>query len=348
MKKLIIAGLSLIILLNINSRGLAQEYDSIIHTTFLEETEGIVILKNYGGLLPLHHSNIKILTLIDPAPPGSDISSFGTIKNSLSDSVKIYSAMGANASISLAVDSMFKEAVAKARWADVAIVFVGQANSFNGDGDVLRNRDIQNQSRLIRAVYEANPNTIVVLQTASAVDIEDWAFDIPAIIQAWTPKQESGAAIADVLFGNIDPSGKLPFRWTMNENQNFMTRFPFGHGLSYTTIGIGKLMMRRNQDGSGWTATVETKNMGSRTGTEFLHVYVNHHERKTSMTERQLKAFRRVKLQAGQKKIVSIQLPYEAFSSLSKEMNTWNIDPGLYDILVGTSAEDIKLRKTIE
>ncbi|MCK5338478.1 MAG: glycoside hydrolase family 3 C-terminal domain-containing protein, partial [Bacteroidales bacterium] len=242
------------------------------------------------------------------------------------------------------MDLMIAGAVEKAKRADVAIVFIGQPVS---DGNARQYCNIPNQSRLIRAVYEANPNTIVVLQTVSAVDIEDWAFDIPTIIQAWTPKQESGTAIAEVLFGQINPDGKLPFTWAMNENQNFDSRFPFGHGLSYTTFGIGKLMMNRSRDGSGWTATVEIRNVGDRAGTETLQLYVRNPESDAGVAEKDLKAFKMVTLFPGQKKTVAISVPYSSFEYYDVESSSRTIDPGKYKILIGTSAEDIKLIKTI-
>jgi hypothetical protein len=210
------------------------------------------------------------------------------------------------------IDNMIANAVKKARRADVAIIFVKQPrNFFEYDQNVRGHHCIPNQSRLIRAVYEANPNTIVVLQTGHSVDIEDWAFDIPAIIQAWTPRQESGAEIAEVLFGELNPSSK-------------------------------------NQNGSGWIATVEIRNLGPRAGTEVLQLYIRDPESRVIKPLKELKAYKRVTLFPGQKKTVAIPLPYEAFSYYNEEDGGWTIDPGKYEVLIGTSSEEIKLRKTIE
>ncbi|NQT77740.1 MAG: glycoside hydrolase family 3 C-terminal domain-containing protein [Bacteroidetes bacterium] len=246
------------------------------------------------------------------------------------------------------IDNMIANAVEKARRADVTIIFVRQPLDFEYNHNSRGLYCIPNQSRLIRAVYEANPNTIVVLQTNDSVDIEAWVFDIPAIIQAWTPRQKSGAEIAEVLFGEVNPGSKLPHRWVMSENQNFDTRFPLGYGMTYTTFGIGKLMMRRNQNDSGWIATVEIRNVGERAGSETLQVYINDPERDIEKAEKELMAFKRVTLFPGQKKTVAIPLPYEAFSYYNEEDGRWTIDPGKYEILIGTSSEEIKLRKTIE
>ncbi len=243
---------------------------------------------------------------------------------------------------------LIRDAVEKATRADVAILFVNQPLIYRNDERIEPSYIIPNQSKLIRKVYEANPNTIVVLQTDSAVDIEDWVFDIPSIIQAWSPAEENGTAIAEVLFGYENPSSKLPFRWTMNENQNFDTRFPSGYGMTYTTFGIGKLLMKRKNDGSGWLATVEISNVGGRAGTECLQLFVRNKESDIKNEKRELRAIKLVTLLPGQKKTVSIDVPYKAFEYHDSEAGQQTIDPGKYEIMVGTSAEDIKLIRTIE
>jgi len=243
---------------------------------------------------------------------------------------------------------LIREAVEKAGRADVAIMFVKQALTYGDDGSVENSYIIPNQSKLIRTVYETNPNTIVVLQTDSAVDIENWAFDIPAIIQAWAPDRDNGDELAEIIFGTSNPEGKLPFRWTMRENQNYDTRFPYGHGLTYSIFGIGKLLMKRNRDGSGWVATVETRNVGGRAGTETLQLYIRLPESDIEKTNMEIKAFKKLTLFPGQKKTVAIQMPYSSFEYYNDEQGRRTIDPGMYEILIGTSAEAIKLRKTIE
>jgi beta-glucosidase len=243
---------------------------------------------------------------------------------------------------------LIQEAVEKARRADVVVYFAKQPLIYEADGQVKKSKSIPEQSKMIRALYEANPNTIVVLRTDAAVDIESWAFDIPAIIQAWSPEQGDEREIAEVLFGQINPDGKLPFRWTMNWNQNFDTRFACGFGMTYTTFGIGKLMMKRNRDGSGWTATVEIRNVGDRAGTETLQVFVRPKDSDLNWPEQEVKAIKEVTLFPNQKKTVAIQLPYSAFEYFDDEAAEQNIEAGKYEVLVGTSAEDIKLIKTIE
>jgi len=274
--------------------------------------------------------------------------------------------------------NMIADAVEKARRADVAIVFAGLSDRFECEGSDRDHWSIPAQSRLIRAVYEANPNTVVVLQTGGPVDIEAWAFDVPAIIQAWYPGQEGGRAIAEVLFGQYNPTGRLPFTWNMDishypamegykspsmrawylegiytgyrymDKQNFRPRFPFGHGLSYTTFGIGKLLMNRQRNGDGWMATVEVLNMGDRAGTETLQVYIRDPESSADKAFKELKAFKQVTLLPWQKETVAIPLPYRAFEYYDTGKGRWTIDPGMYQVMVGTSAEDIKLVRTIE
>lgn len=239
---------------------------------------------------------------------------------------------------------LLSDALEKARLADYAVVFVEQPG-VKGKVRGLH-AGIPDQSRLVRKVYEANPNTIVVLQTHSPVDIESWAFDIPAIIHAGPPCMNSGAEIADILFGNAYPTARISYRWAMNENQNYATRFPKGYGMNYTTIGVGKLMMRRERDNSGWLATAEIRNVGNRSGTEWLQIYLKYPGEISARQE--IKAFKAVSLLPGQKKTIGIHIPYEAFVQFDEAEKKDRILPGKYEVLLGKSAEDIKLRKTIE
>jgi beta-glucosidase len=244
--------------------------------------------------------------------------------------------------------NMMFDALEKAAKADLVMVFVGQTVNFNENGSLQPAYQIPRQSQMIKEIYEVNPNMVVVLQTQAAVNIESWAFNVPAIIQAGSPRLNDSKEIAAVLFGKKNPHGKLSYLWTMNWNQNYATRYPFGHGLSYSTIGIGKLMMRRNRDASGWTATVEVRNMGQRTGTEVLQIYIIRKNGGIMQFTDEMKTFKTVTLLPEQKKIVTIQLPYDVFKTYDPENDQWIIIPGLYEIRVGVSEEDIKLRKTIE
>lgn len=340
MKKII----SVVLFLMITIASFSQ---NDVKKTFIEETQGIVLLKNHGGILPLNQGEISSIAIIgkdiyysdgsatiSPDDPGSITTPLHGISRLAGDSINIY-----------ASTSMGQKAIDAAAMADVTIVFVSQPEVKTY---LEAYCDISPQSQMIRAIYETNPSTIVVLQTDSAVNIEDWAFDIPAIMQAWMPKAESGGEIASVLFGVEEPEGKMPFTWTMNENQNYEPRFPFGYGLTYTTIGIGKLMMRRERDASGWTATVETNNLGSRTGSEVLQLYINSIVNNLPEAELEIKAYNTVTLLPGQHKTVAIKVPYKRFEQYDHQSNTWVLEPGLYEILVGTSLGEIKLRKTIE
>lgn len=244
--------------------------------------------------------------------------------------------------------NMLWQAAERAKRADIAVVVIGQPAVFNTDGTIANATDIPRQSKLVRTVWEANPNTIVVLQTPGPVDIESWAFDVPVILQSGAPSAGSAREAVAALFDIKNPAGKLPYRWAMNANQNFATRFPFGHGLSYTTFGIGKLLMHRNRDGNGWTATIEIKNMSKRTGTEVLQLYVVRKQGHMPGWNSRIKAFKSVTLLPGHKKTVSISLPREAFRYFNTEDRQWQVEEGMYEILAGTSAENIKLRKTIE
>ncbi|HSG68154.1 MAG TPA: glycoside hydrolase family 3 C-terminal domain-containing protein [Bacteroidales bacterium] len=386
--------------------GAGKGSDADIHSLAMEAARNsLVLLKNHGGLLPLDPDSLKSIALIGPNlflarpyggvtnyDPPTAVSPYESIKDLLGDSLTIWTAKGSNLADDIAMyeaasddniqfeinEEMIADAVEKAGKSDVAIIFAGLSGNYEGMGTDRPGLELPVQSRLIRAVYEANPNTIVVLQSGAAVDIEDWVFDVPAIMQAWYPGLYGSRAIAEAIFGHFNPSGKLPFTWAKEESdypgltgyksksmrvwylegvylgyrhmdeKNIKARFPFGHGLTYTTFGIGKLMMNRKRDGSGWTATVEIVNMGSRTGTEVLQLYVKPLDHFNSRPEKELKAFKRVTLVPGQKKIVSIDLPVSSFDYYDHEKHAWTIDAGFYEILIATSAENIKLWKTVE
>ncbi len=274
-------------------------------------------------------------------------------------------------------EDLISIATYRAKHADVAIVFVGLSNRFESESFTGKGMDLPNQAKLIKEVVKANPNTIIVIETDSPVLIESWIKDVPAVIQAWYPGQESGNAVAEVLFGKYNPSGKLPFSLIRNNNDlpafdgymneglvgdyheeiyvgyRYLDRFkikplfPFGHGLSYTTIGIGKLLIRKGKNKNEFIATIEVRNFGDMAGTEVIQLYVHDPEGKVKRPEKELKGFARVTLEPGEKKVVRIPFNRDVFAYFNEETNQWTVEPGLYDILIGTSAGNIKLKKTI-
>ena len=275
-------------------------------------------------------------------------------------------------------EDLISAAVYHARLADVAIVFAGLSNRMESDGFDREQLELPCQDKLINAVVEANPNTIVVMQTGSPVVMEKWIRQVPAVLQAWYGGQEGGSAIAEVLFGEYNPSGRLPFTmgWKQNDypafngykNPNLVADysegiyvgyryfdkeeikplFSFGHGLSYSTIGIGKLQLRRRPGTYNYFATVEMTNMGDLKGSEVLQLYIYPLESKIKRSEKELKRFKRVTLEPGERIVVKIPFDRTDFAHYNEVIGKWQIEPGLYEVTIGTSAENIKLRKRIE
>ena len=206
----------------------------------------------------------------------------------------------------------------------------------------------------------------------------DWADRVPAIVEAWYPGQEGGNALADILFGDVNPSGHLPAtfekRWEDNpvyssyypdsgtnrihykegvfvgyrgyESRNVAPRFPFGHGLSYTTFRYANLSIRA-KDSAGvrlWTAMFDVTNTGARAGAAVAQVYVHQLRAPVPRPPKELKGFAKVMLEPGQTRHVTVPLDLRSLAYYDVTRSEWRADAGAYEILVGGSSADITLR----
>ena len=226
--------------------------------------------------------------------------------------------------------------------------------------------DIQlpaDQREFLQEIYKVNPNIIVVLVAGSSLAVNWMDEHIPAIVNAWYPGEQGGTAVADVLFGDFNPSGKLPVTFYKNTEQlpdfedysmkgrtyRYMTDkplFPFGYGLSYATFDVskGRLSKSSVMAGEGVKFTVQAKNTGNRDGAEVVQVYV----RKVGDTEgplKSLRGFRRVDLKAGESRTVSIELSPDAFEFFDTSTNTMRVVPGEYEIMYGNSSDTPEANK---
>ncbi|MGH7989563.1 MAG: glycoside hydrolase family 3 C-terminal domain-containing protein, partial [Limisphaerales bacterium] len=236
--------------------------------------------------------------------------------------------------------SPYADAVAAAKKSDVAIVCVSTHRT-EGEGHDRPSMDLPgNQADLIRAVAAANKNTIVVLNNGTPVTMKDWLAQVPAVIEGWLPGQEGGTALAAILFGDVNPSGKLPDTFAANrsdypdfgnfpgkngevnyaegiyvgyrhfDKDNIQPLFPFGYGLSYTTFGYKNLRLSQSQlapDGSV-TASVDITNTGKRAGEEVAELYIHDLHPKIDKPVRELKGFSKVALQPGETKTVQFTI----------------------------------------
>lgn len=269
-----------------------------------------------------------------------------------------------------------KEAAELAKKADTVILFTGLSNRFESESFDRNYLNLPQQEKLIKAVIKANPNTIVVNQTGAAILMEDWVEEVPAIIQAWYPGQEGGSAIADVLFGVVNPSGKLPvtflkgveqtpaFEGYKNESliadyqegiyvgyryldkNKLEPRFPFGHGLSYTSFVYSDLKVTAMENGK-YQVLLKIRNSGERDGSEVVQVYVSDPESSVERPPKELKGFAKVKLAAGEEKSVEIVLGPESFKFYDEKENKWRLEPGDFVIMVGSSSRDIRISENI-
>jgi beta-glucosidase len=235
------------------------------------------------------------------------------------------------------------------------------------------------QDELIQEMAAANKNTIVVMTSGGSVEMNAWLDRVPALVQAWYPGQEGGTALAEILFGDVNPSGRLPVtferRWDDNpvhdsyypeagtkrvvykegvfvgyrgyEHNGTKALFPFGFGLSYTTFKYSNLSVQpasNSESGPRYEVSFDIKNTGSREGAEVAQVYVGDTHSKVLRPVKELKGFFKVRLGPGETKKVSVMLDTRALSYYDVNAKRWRAEPGDFNVLVGRSSEDIELR----
>ncbi len=271
----------------------------------------------------------------------------------------------------------FAEAVAAAQAADVAVVVVGDKSGLTPDctsGEAVDRLDLGLpgvQQQLVEAVAATGTPTVVVLINGRPLALPWIAAHIPAIVEAWLPGEEGGAAVADVLFGAVNPAGRLPVSLPHHVGQvpvyynhkpsggrshwygdyrdgSPAPLFPFGHGLSYTTFAYDSLRIEPEQVPAGETFTVrlEVRNTGPRAGDEVVQLYVRDTVASVTRPVKELKGFARVTLQPGERRTITFTLDTALLAFYDAEMR-FVVEPGTVEIMVGGSSEDIRLRGTL-
>ena len=340
----------------------------------------IVLLKNDQGLLPLDKDMLGSIAVIGPhgddvtlggysGNPSHTVSPLAGINDKLaaSGSVRVEYAQGCT--ITGDKDQAAIDAAADlARASDVAVVFVGTNLEVLREEMDRANWDLPGaQGDLIQAVAAANPKTIVVLITAGPLAV-DWAqANVPAIMTAFYDGQAQGAAIADVLFGDTNPGGKLSTSWykgitTLPPIDDYDIRkgrtylyfggevlYPFGHGLSYTEFTYDKLRLSPNAiDATGATSiSVDVANIGSRPGDEVVQLYSHDVQATVPRPIKQLRGFQRVHLGVGQTTTVSFTLKAKDLAYWDTANHAWRVDAGTFEMLVGSSSADIRVRDSL-
>ena len=276
-------------------------------------------------------------------------------------------------------EDLFANAVKLAKKSDVVILIAGLNREWEAEGfDRVDMKLPGEQNKLIAEVLKANKNTVIVLNTGSPVEMP-WIDKAPTVLQLWYNSQEMGNALADVLFGDVNPSGKLPttFPVRLEDNPAYINYpgengkvkygegifvgyryydkkdvaplFPFGHGLSYTKFKYGNLKLgvkKITPDGS-LAVKVDVTNTGKVAGKEIVQLYVRDVQFTFARPEKELKAFAKIELKPGQKKTVKFALNREAFWYFDTASNDWAVEPGEFEILVGASSCDIRLSEKV-
>jgi beta-glucosidase len=369
-------------------------------------TEGIVLLKNEAGLLPLDPAKTHSIAVIGPdaavARTGGGGSSLVKPKYAIAplDGIRGRAGNAIHVTYELGVGmqgedqkldtpearaKMLQAASSAASQADLAVVVVGRSSKLESESYDVKTMDLPDgQDELIEAVEKANPHTVVVLNTGDPVTMTKWLDKTPALLDMWYGGQEGGHALARILFGDANPSGKLPvtmpkrfedspaFGHYPGENlqvdyaegiyvgyryfdtKNVEPAFPFGFGLSYTKFGYSDLKVVHfiRSAGTGKTegdvVTFNVKNTGSRDGAEVVQLYVHDGHSKIDRPVHELKGFERVELKAGESKKVQFDLDRMALSYWSTEKKDWVAEPGTFEVEVGSSSRDIRLRAPLE
>jgi beta-glucosidase len=354
-------------------------------------SESIVLLKNEGNLLPLQ--NVSRLAVIgafakEPRYQGAGSSRVTTtrVDNAHDELVRL---LEGKATVEYAPGygeglepdaSLIEEATRIASQAEVAVVFVGLPDSEESEGVDRPTFDLPaGHNALVEAALEVQPRTVVVLTNGSSVALP-WEPRVPAIVEGWLTGQAGGAAMADVLTGSVNPSGKLsetfpvrledtpPFpdfpanpalclygerlwigyRWY--DARRIEPRFPFGHGFSYTSFEYSDLRLDPEslQEGQTLTVSCTVQNSGSRAGREVVQLYVREQAPKIDRPNQELRGFASISLQPGERGRVSIPLDIRDFAVYDPQASGWITEGGTFNLLVGASSRDICLEATVE
>jgi beta-glucosidase len=353
--------------------------------------EAMVLLKNNNNFLPLDKTKVKTIALIGPNAakcliggystfPRHCISPLDAIKEKYGNNIKVLYAEGTTLtdknnwfadSISLAkipdLQNKIAEAVAVAKQADVVVLLVGGNESMNREGwasnhlgDMPTLDLLNGQNELIKAIVETGKPTCAFVNSGPPLTIGSLVNSVSAVMQCWYLGQEGGYAIADALFGEINPSGKLPItfprsaghipayynhrpssRRGYNLGYEVSPLFAFGHGLSYTTFQYSKPTISsptmKMSPGGTVTVSVDVKNTGTRKGAEVVQVYIRDEYSSVPRPVKELKGFKKIWLEPGQSQTVTFTINSEMLSFYDAQMK-WIVEPGDFEIMVGTAS----------
>jgi beta-glucosidase len=357
-----------------------REFDADAHHALarVAACESAVLLKNQDGILPLRPAAGDMIAVIGefartPRFQGAGSSQVNPTRVDIPLD-EIRKAAPAGVQIDYADALMVAEAVDLARRAATAVVFLGLPPAAESEGFDRSHMNLpDSQTALLAKLATVNPNLVVVLSNGSAVHLSDWQQHAKAILECWLSGQAAGGAIADLLWGKANPSGRLaetlPVR--PQDNPSYLNfpgeaghvrygegifvgyrgfdsldrdvAYPFGHGLSYTTFRYTDL---RVDDDLAVSCTLT--NTGSRAGKEVVQLYVGDSQAQVARPARELKAFTKIGLEPGQSATVTFQLAARDLSYWSPTRQCWVLEGGTFEIAVGASSRDLRLIATVE
>ncbi len=347
--------------------------------------KSIIMLKNDSNLLPVDLSKIKSLAVIGPNAheerprkgtykllggysglPPYYVSVLDGLKKKVGDKVKINYAKGCD------IDSFskegFPEAISAAKKSDAVVLVVGSSHRTCGEGGDRSDLDLYGvQNELVEAIHKTGKPVIVVLINGRPLSINYIAENIPSVLETWYGGMRAGDAVANVIFGDVNPGGKLTMSFPRSVGQvpvTYLERpdfigsgkgkyrftdksplFPFGYGLSYTTFKYGEPKLEQNtisKDGST-TVSVEITNTGDRAGDEVVQMYVRDDYASVGRYLKLLKGFKRITLQPGETKTVTFNLGFDELNILNQDMKKV-VEPGTFTISIGKSSSDSDLK----
>jgi beta-glucosidase len=365
-----------------NIKGTTPVWDNEEHKALVRQVtrESIVLLKNSLNLLPLDRSKLKSIAVIGPYADQVALDWYsGTPPYAISALDGIRSKLGSAVKVSFAHDNTDNSAVKIARSADVAIVVVGNHPTCNsgwakcplpsdGKEAIDRKSITLEQEELVKQVLAVNQRTVVVLISSFPFAIPWTEEHVPAILHMAHNSQEEGSALADVLFGDYNPAGRLVVTWPASLDQlppmmDYDIRhgrtymyfrqkplYPFGYGLSYTTFSYSNLTIssiEMKRDGKV-TVSVDVHNSGARTGDDVVQLYVAHVNSKVERPIKELKGFRRITLRPGETTTVHFTFNADALAYWNVTKESFEVEPGQLNVMIGRSSADIKLKQVLD
>ncbi len=353
--------------------------------------QSIVLLQNKGELLPLDPEKLKRVAVIGPRIDRIHTNNYnGKFRNGVTTLQGLKDRLPPNCEVTWTYGAVtggkphnwikeppfpqfdhaaeLQKAAALAKSADVAIVFVGTDFTIEHEARDRTSLGLPgNQEELVKTVLAANPKTIVILTSAGPLTVPWLKNQVPAMLQAWWPGEEGGHAIADVLFGNAEPGGRLPYTVYAGESQvppldvydisrgftylylKGEPLYPFGHGLGYTTIKLSEMKLSNTTVGTRdtLTASVTLENTGKRHGAEIVQIYVKEPQGKVVKPKLRLVAFQRVELEPGSRKVCAIPVEVARMCYWDETTKSFTADSGSYQLCAGTSSGNLQLQVPI-